>query len=262
MQVVYKFTTKKNSKRGFSLSELLISIGLMAFVGVAAIGGIVVLVRARETIDRQNKAEMIMIATVSYLRNDLNGCSDPHPQTMDCVDNAQNINIFTASSFGADFFMVDYSKFDPSEKRYTSVIIQNKNFTKLGTTMGFTTCVPQKVQYWNSNANNNYSGTNDPNYAGIGFGIIYSDVANPTALQGSISDSIFKAKEYKLRKYIIAQNVMQGTGMYSQIGGNGKINYNETEKYFYFTVEVVDANNPEDVILSQEVIVCPDTQMP
>ena len=158
--------------------------------------------------------------------------------------------------------MVDYSKFDPSEKRYASVIIQNKNFTKLGTTMGFTTCVPQKVQYWNSNANNNYSGTNDPNYAGIGFGIIYSDVAKPTALQGSISDSIFKANDYKLRKYIIAQNVMQGTEMYSQIGGNGKINYNETEKYFYFTVEVVDANNPEDVILSQEVIVCPDTQMP
>ena len=78
MRVLNKTSRKKTSRKGFTLSEILIAVGLMAVVATAAIGGLVVLTNARNTIEKQTQAEMIMIATVGYLREDLNCCTNPH----------------------------------------------------------------------------------------------------------------------------------------------------------------------------------------
>lgn len=79
----YKGAGRRNRK-GFSLSELLISMGIMAFVSLAAIGGIALVSRIRETMDRKAQAQMIMLATVNYMRADLNACTNP--QTMACSE--------------------------------------------------------------------------------------------------------------------------------------------------------------------------------
>ena len=258
MRVIRNKNKNHMNRRGFTLSEILISVGLMAFVATAAIGGLVVLNHTRDIIERQSRAEMIMIATVSYLRKDLNACKDPF--TMDCSKEYYPMSNST-SAMGPDFFQLE-----SSEGRYTNVIIRDKDFNTVATT----TCDSPLIQYWNS--------TNDPNNLGICVGYKYSNVAAPTLTDPTsgikISD-YFSTKDYSNRKYIIAQNIMQGTGMYSIIGdgtldvgqtyAKGKmveeITWNNTEKMFQFWVYVIDENTKE-VIMKQYVEVCPDTLLP
>lgn len=201
------------NKQGFSLVELLFAIGLMAFVATGAIGGIVVLNHVRDTIDKQNKAQMIMIATVSYLTDDLNDCKNP--ATMDC------------SQKGNFYFLF--------EDRYYPVVLRNAS--------GAISTIYRKnpkALYWNS-----------------GNGICVQ-----TASDGYSSGAPSgMSQPYNPRDYILGQNVMQDTGMISRIGGDQKITYDEATKLFTFTVEVVDVKTG-DVILSQEVKVCPDPLIP
>ena len=258
MRLMNSNRNKNISRKGFTLSELLISVGLMAFVATTAIGGLVVLNHTRDVIERQNQAEMIMIATVNYLRKDLDACTDPF--TMDCSKEYYPMSNST-SAMGPDFFQLE-----SSEGRYTNVIIRDKDFNTVATT----TCDSPLVQYWNS--------TNDPDNLGICVGYKYSNVAAPTLTDPTsgikISD-YFSTKDYSNRKYIIAQNIMQGTDMYSIIGdgtldvgqtyAKGKmveeITWNNTEKMFQFWVYVIDENTKE-VIMKQYVEVCPDTLLP
>ncbi len=83
--IEYKGAGRRNRK-GFSLSELLISMGIMAFVSLAAIGGIALVSRIRETMDRKAQAQMIMLATVNYLRDDLNECQNPQTMDVDAIE--------------------------------------------------------------------------------------------------------------------------------------------------------------------------------
>lgn len=219
MRAIFNKQNKHNSKKGFSLAEVLIAVCLMAFVAVAAIGGIVVLTRVRDDIDRQTKANMIMIATVSYLTADLNDCQNP--ATMDC-------SVDYSSKNGPLFFVCS--------ERYIDVVVRDKNGTA---TAWITRNASPKVQYWNTSS-------------GIYVRLTCTGYSNPP--------SGF-SKPQNNRTYIIAQNIMEGTGMYSRIGGNGKINYDDTKKLFEFTVEVVDSNTGE-VVLSQDVSVCPDVLIP
>ena len=226
MRDVYKRQTRLRNRKGVSLAELLFAIGLMAFVATAAIGGLVVITRVKETIDKQARANMIMIATVSYLRSDLNSCSNP--AMMDCApDNPYAIE--DNNKYYSTFYNID-----PAYGRYLNFIIRNKDgVTKpcSGTSV--------KVQYYNTDK-------------GICVALQYTGLPGNV---GGITAPIAK------RKYILAQNVMDGTGMISKIGGNGKINYNNDTKLFEFTIVVIDANTKEE-ILSQDVKVCPDTLMP
>ena len=209
-------TNKHRNKKGFSLPELLISIGLMAFVATAAIGGIAVLSHVRETIDKRNKAEMIMIATVEYLRADLNDCQNP--DTMDCIAKTGSYTFST---------------------RYCKIFISDKTSQQNGATTALITAQPPSVKYWNTTS-------------GIWVNIKYPvKPANQNGISAPAAN----------RDYIIAQNVMEGTGMYSQIGNGGKIVYDEAEKLFTFTVDVVETGTGK-IILSQEVKVCPDKLMP
>ena len=214
------------NRKGFSLAETLLAVALMAFVATAAIGGMVVIQRVKETIDRQARANMIMVATVSYLRADLNCCTNP--TTMDCsteyvIDNNDN------NSYGPVFFNID-----PQFNRYKYFMLHSE-------TNGLTALIQGKtprVQYWNSPQ-------------GICVGIKYDGFTGSTnGITGPQAN----------RKYILGQNVMQGTGMNSRIGGDQKITYHPDEMYFTFTVEVVDSSG--QAILSQDVIVCPDTLYP
>ena len=75
-----------------------------------------------------------------------------------------------------------------------------------------------------------------------------------------ISGNEFDKNVFTRRKYIIAQNVMLGTGMYSRIK-DGLITWDEEEMLFKFTIEVVDEETGQ-VVLSQFVEVCPDTLIP
>lgn len=226
MRTIHKKLNKHRNRKGVSLAELLFAIGLMAFVSVAAIGGLVVITRVKETIDKQAKANMVMIATVSYLRADLNCCTNPSEMT--CT-----YDVPYKIEDNGKYYPVFYN-IDPTSGRYLNFIIRNKdNVTE--TCSGSTV----KVQYYNTDK-------------GICVGLQYTGL--PNSVNG-ITAPIAK------RKYLLGQNVMDGTGMISRIGGNGKINYNNDTKLFEFTVEVVDAQTKE-VILSQDVKVCPDTLLP
>lgn len=226
MWTIYKRRNWLRNRKGVTLSELLLAIGLMAFVATAAIGGLVVVSRVKETIDKQAKANMIMIATVSYLRADLNCCENP--TEMNC-----SYDVPYKIEDNGKYYPVFYN-IDPTSGRYLNFIIRNKdNVTE--TCSGSTV----KVQYYNTDK-------------GICVGLQYTGL--PSSVNG-ITAPIAK------RKYLLGQNVMDGTGMISRIGGNGKINYNNDTKLFEFTVEVVDAHTKE-VILSQDVKVCPDTLLP
>lgn len=233
MRIIVNRVKNKRSRKGFSLSELLISVGLMAFVATAAIGGLVVVSRARETMDRLNKAEMIMIATVSYLRADLNNCKNPCPMNCSTENNAK-ATPYTIVSRYSNFIM---------RKSATSDV------TALATYIS-----PVTAYYWNSTpAKATLGGDNKktPLY-GIWVRVECKGFSVPS---GWSSGDIFSG-----RSYVIAQNVMDGTGMYSRIK-DGKIEYSADDKLFKFTVEIVDINTG-DVILSQYVEVCPDTLMP
>ena len=224
MRVMYKSIKNKQGRKGFSLSEVLLSVALMAIVGTAAIGGLVVLNRARNTIDKQTKAEMIMIATVNYLRTDLNDCQNP-----------SNMNCATKGSLYFTY-----------KTRYGELIIRNnKNQTAL------VTGVNPKAMYWNSTPETPTKFDKDRILYGIAVQIDVQYTGQPNGW----------GIPNKNRKYLIAQNVMEGTGMYSMIGGNGMINYDPDNYLFYFTVDVVDAESG-DIVLSQYVEVCPDKYLP
>ena len=228
MRAVNKNRKKLMNRKGFSLPEVLISVGLMAFVATAAIGGIALLAQIRGVIEKQATANMIMTATVNYLRADLNDCTNPC--TIDCNTNYVNSN-------GPDFLFM--------ESRYVDVIIRDGG----GATATITRNNP-RVQYWNVNPGNKVD--QNPCY-GIGIRIVCDGFTGtiPTGMKAPA----------KTRDYTIAENAMAGTGMYSQIGGDGKITYYPDEKLFKFTVVVIDANSGETV-LSQDVEVCPDSLMP
>ena len=248
MRTIYNKQHNHKSRKGFSLPELLLAVGLMAFVATAAIGGIVILVRARDTIDKQVKANMVMVATVSYLRSDLNNCSNP--DDMDCstyypIDNNDE------NKYGPVFYTFS------STNRYVNFLIRNKSDSfASGMVTEPTTGQNPVVQYWNSPY-------------GICVGIKYG--VKPSDKNG------IKAP-LKNRKYVIAQNVMEGTNMYTLIGndklnvgdtyskGNNSgfveaIDYDDGTKLFTFCVYVLDKNTNE-VIMKQAVEVCPDTFMP
>lgn len=229
MRSLYKRQNRSRSRKGVSLAELLFAIGLMAFVATAAIGGMVVINRVKETIDKQAKANMIMMTTVGYLRTDLNSCKNP--QTMDCT----NPNNYPIDKNDAIYYYPVFYVMDPASGRYTKFKIKNAD----GSVTRDTTGVGATVQYYNTSM-------------GICVGLKYDkDVPSVNGLKAPL----------KTRKYVIGQNIMEDTGMISRIGGNGKINYNEETKLFEFTVEVVDTTTNQ-VILSQDVKVCPDTLMP
>lgn len=227
MRTIFKKRNMIVNRKGVSLAELLFAIGLMAFVATAAIGGIVVVNHTKVTIDKQARAQMIMIATVGYLRSDLNCCVNPPAEMICSYDNPYDIKDNNT------YYPVFYN-IDPNSERYITFIIRNS----AGVTEP---CSAQsvKVQYYNTKK-------------GICVGLQYTGLPGSV---GGITAPIAK------RKYILAQNVMDGTGMISKIGGDGTIKYNNETKLFEFTVEVVDAQTQE-VILSQDVKVCPDTLLP
>lgn len=258
MRVLFKYSKRHLCRKGFTLSEILLSVGLMAFVAVAAIGGLVVLNNARDRINKQNQAEMIMIATVGYLRKDLNSCADPH--TMNCSNTYYPM--MNANAMSSDFFHLDFSNLPTSEWRYINIIIRDSSNETIATTTAYS----PKVQYWNSTNQK----TNESFY-GICVGVIFEgDVVPP-----GIPELAFKPSDYKKRKFIIAQNIMQGTGMFSLIG-DGTLDVGEkyekglmteaivwdnTNKLFTFWVYVIDENSKE-IIMKQYVEVCPDTLLP
>ena len=257
------------SRKGFTLSEVLISVALMAFVATAAIGGLVVLSHIRDSIDRQNKAEMVMIATVSYLRNDLNTCTNPHTMYCYCSSSYYPIENTNDDKFASDFFQLA-TNVGSGDLRYINVIIRDKNFNTVATT----TCGAPIVQYWNSTLDPN----KDPKNYGICVGLKYPNgVPTPTFVDPTANLKIgdyFNTSFYIHRKYILAQNVMQDTGMYSLIG-DGTLNvgdtyvsktteaivWDNTDKLFKFWVYVIDAQTKE-IIMTQYVEVCPDTLLP
>ncbi len=262
MRVLNNINRIQTSKKGFTLSEILIAVGLMAFVATAAIGGLVVLTNAKDTIKKQTQAEMIMIATVGYLREDLNSCTNPH--TMDCSSNAEfydlneyNGTVFNSDKnrFGADFFVLETNGL-----RYSDVIIRDKVKAINSATFGTAVCGTASVQYCNFNGDSE----RDPkyNFNGIYVGINYASVSNPSGVlpNGKKWNDYFDKSQYERRKYLIAQNVMEGTGMYSRIK-DGLITWNTEKKLFQFTIEVVDEQTG-NVVLSQYVEVCPDTLLP
>lgn len=248
MRTRYNKQHNHSSRKGFTLAEVLVSVALMAFVATAAIGSMVVLNHVRATLDKQAKANMVMVATVSYLRADLNNCSNP--DDMDCstyypIDNNDE------NKYGPVFYTFS------STNRYVNFKIRNKSDSfASGMVTEPTTGQNPVVQYWNSPY-------------GICVGIKYG--VKPSDKNG------IKAP-LKNRKYVIAQNVMEGTNMYTLIG-NDKLNvgdiyskgsdpsfkelidYNEKTKLFTFWVYVLDKNTNE-VIMKQKVEVCPDTFMP
>lgn len=228
MRTIFKNRNMIVNRKGVSLAELLFAIGLMAFVATAAIGGIVVVSRVKETIDKQARAQMIMIATVSYLRADLNCCSNPTSEPMLCsYDNPYDIKD------NNKYYPIFYN-IDPSYGRYLTFKIRNKDGASepcFGQTV--------KVQYYNTDQ-------------GICVGLQYTGL--PNSVNG-ITAPIAK------RKYILGWNVMADTGMISRIGGDGKIHYDNSTKLFTFTVDVVEVATNK-VILTQEVKVCPDNLLP
>ncbi len=197
----YKGAGRRNRK-GFSLSELLISMGIMAFVSLAAIGGIALVSRIRETMDRKAQAQMIMLATVSYLRSDLNDCKDP--QTMDC--SAGGTVWFT---FGSRYGAVAIS--DSSGDGIT-------NITRAGA----------KVRYYNTDG-----------------GIM-------VRCEGYLGND----PSMNVTEYIIAADAAKDSGLISRIKDES-ISYYEDNKIFAFTIEIVDTEDSNKVILSQEILVCP-----
>ena len=232
------------SRKGFTLSEVLISVALMAFVGTAAIGGIAILFREREKIDKQSKAEMVMIATVSYLRADLNCVTNP--SNMDCSPSNYSIESNAPNTFGPVFFSID-----PAYGRYSAILIKDST----GNTIASATGISPSVQFWNSTS-------------GICVGVKYS--GKPVTTNGSDGPTQY-------RKYILAQNVMADTGMYTMIGGDDSLavgtiptqadinSMDQSIKYkdYLFTcyVYVLDSTTNE-VIMKQKVEVCPEPVMP
>ena len=236
MRVEYYNRNTHKSRRGFSLSELLLAMGLMAFVAATAIGGIVVIAQIRDTMNRQTTANMIMVATVSYLRDDLNNCSNPGNMDCSSENNAKK----------TPFVIV---------ARYSDFIVrknENSSDTELAKMND-----PVKVYFWNSSPTKPTLGGDNkktPLY-GIWVRVECQSYTLPSGWSaGSITP-------WTGRSYLIAQNVMYGTGMYTRIK-DGKITYDSQTNLYTFTIEVVDENNPNDVILSQEVKICPDPIVP
>ena len=245
MRVLCANIFKNKSRKGFSLSEVLISIGLMAFVGTAAIGGLVVVSDVRDKIDKQNKAEMIMYATEGYLRADLNNCTNP--SDMDCsVDRGFDTGVNNA--YGTVSFIMA-----PGSNRYISFMTcNNKDFYNV-TAFSHGTSSGAKVQYWNSPK-------------GICVGVQFDSVTVDNTGYGTPSN----------RKYILAEMVVQGTGMYTVIGDDSlnvgatyvkgtmdeSIKWDDTEKMFTFWIYIIDKNDNNKVIMKHKVEVCPDPLMP
>jgi len=235
--------SNNRSRKGFTLSEVLISVALMAFVGTAAIGGIALLFRIRAKINKQAQAEMVMIATVGYLRTDLDCVTNPND--MDCSPSAFALENNNANAFGPVFYSID-----SDEGRYTSLLIKDSSDNTIASATGSS----PSVQYWNSSS-------------GICVGVKYS--GKPVTSNGSDGPTQF-------RKYILCQNVMADTGMYTMIGDDslavGTIptqadinSMDQSIKYedylFTFWVYVLDKNTNE-VIMKQKVEVCPEPVMP
>lgn len=245
MSVICINRKKNMSRRGFSLPEVLISVGLMAFVATAAIGGLVVVNDVRDKIDKMNTAQMIMFATESYLRADLNSCTNPCD--MDCSV-YRGFETDEDKTFGPVFYIMD-----PNTGRYANFIICNSTDTKNVTQTTYVTLSSPKVQYWNSTS-------------GICVGVNYA----------SNSASYYGSSIKKERKYILAQTVMEGTGMYSLIGNGALevgakytegsltevIDYDEEKKMFVFWIYIIDKNDNNKVIMKHKVEVCPDSLMP
>lgn len=243
MSIILNNSINNRNRKGFTLAEVLISVALMAFVATAAIGGLAVLFREREKIDKQTKAEMVMIATVSYLRADLNCVTNPND--MDCSPSSYSIETNGPNTFRSVFYNID-----PAYGRYSDILIKNSADETIAGATGISPC----VQFWNSTS-------------GICVGVKFD--SKPAASNGADGPTQY-------RKYILAQNVMADTGMYTLIGddslaigekpSNEKINsMDQSIKYedYLFTcyVYVLDAKTNE-VIMKQKVEVCPEPVVP
>ena len=231
MRAVYYNMIQHKSRKGFSLSELLLAMGLMAFVAIVAIGGIVVVAHIRDTMNKQVTANMIMVATVDYLREDLNNCSSAGPMDCSSFDKAKKTPYVIVS-------------------RYSTMVLsksKTSSETKLATMNS-----DAKVYYWNSSPSNPYLGGDDKKTPIYGIWV---------RVEGAFTVPSGWDKPFDGRSYVIAQNIMYGTGMYSRIKDN-KIDYDSDKNLFTFTIEIVDENNPNNVILSQEVKVCPEPLIP
>ena len=196
----------RRNRKGFSLSELLISMGIMAFVSLAAIGGIALVSRIRETMDRKAQAQMIMLATVNYMRADLNACTNP--QTMSC------------DSSGELYFTF--------KDRYSTVL----GYDEYSGSTGNISRVSPQVKYYNSEQ-----------------GIVVN-----CKCDGYLGNDASFAVPDQVTEYVIAEDVIKGSGLITQIVG--PITYSDESKLFTFTIQVKDPDE-DKVILSQEIIVCP-----
>ena len=54
---------KTINKRGFTLSEMLVTIAIMSFVGIGAVGGIALVLRIHNNMEQKNNALMLMTVT-------------------------------------------------------------------------------------------------------------------------------------------------------------------------------------------------------
>ncbi len=63
---------KSINKRGFTLSELLVTIAIMSFVGIGAVGGIALILRIHNNMEQKNSALMLMTVTEQTLSRSLN----------------------------------------------------------------------------------------------------------------------------------------------------------------------------------------------
>ncbi|MCQ2516122.1 MAG: type II secretion system GspH family protein [Saccharofermentans sp.] len=63
---------KTYNKKGFTLSELLITIVIMSFVGVGAVGGIALILRIHNSTEQKNNALILMTVTEQTLSRSLN----------------------------------------------------------------------------------------------------------------------------------------------------------------------------------------------
>lgn len=63
---------KTLSKKGFTLSELLVTLAIMAFVAIGAVGGIALILRMRNSFEQKNTATMLMTLTQQNLSRSLN----------------------------------------------------------------------------------------------------------------------------------------------------------------------------------------------
>ncbi len=258
------------SKKGFSLSEMLLVVGLMAFVGAAAIGGIAVVTRIRERMEKEATANMIMLATVSYLRADLNDCENP--QTMDC--NKSNGAVYY--TFSERYSLVTaWSRGNYNKGKNAEVLFMRNS--------------PQ-AKYYNSNSGimvcvecNDYTFVSGKDFA-TNYSYLPGKNPKKTNFQYTypIAENVMQLALYDNPGVTYQVTTTMNTGMISVIGGDpegdgsdyGKIIYDDENKLFKFWVFIVDSdwkynsnktiqqNIDSGVILTQYVEVCPDPLMP